>query len=138
MKWKILFAILAVMLLVGCAKKVEEKPVQPVVVEKPVAEQKEPVVTGPVPTPATTETITVMNRAVNPDSLTVGAGSTIVFKMADDVKGSRTIQVKAIEFNQRSPALSAGDTWELTIAEAGEYQFIDIIMGSKGTITVVK
>jgi hypothetical protein len=41
-----------------------------------------------------------------------------------------------IGFNERSPSLVAGDSWEVTLTEPGEYMFIDIIMGSKGTITV--
>ncbi|MBW2991762.1 cupredoxin domain-containing protein [Candidatus Woesearchaeota archaeon] len=136
MKWSILFAILAVMLLVGCAKPAEEP--------APIAEEQEPVIEEiveepePEVTPATREEITVMNRAVEPTALTVGAGSTIVFKMDSGVVGGRTLQVKKVGFSERSPSLRAGDSWEITLAETGEYQFIDIIMGSKGTITVVE
>jgi hypothetical protein len=95
MKWKLIFAILTVMLLVGCAKPAEEAEELPEVTP-PEEEEMEVIEVTPEEeekAPVTTETISVMNRAVEPAELTVGAGSTIVFNMGEDVKGSRTIQV---------------------------------------------
>jgi plastocyanin len=133
MKWSVLFAILAVMLLFGCAKSAETTPAsttgdQPVVSE--VQEETAPAL--PVPT---TETINLGDSAADPATLSVAAGSTIIFKNTGDKV--KVMWVKALEFSEKSPRLSAGDSWELTIPNAGEYEFLDIIIGKvKGTISV--
>jgi plastocyanin len=133
MKWSVLFAILAVMLLFGCAKSAETTPTsttggQPAVNE--VQTPSEPAL--PVPT---TETINLGDSAADPATLTVAAGSTIVFKNTGDKV--KIVWVKAIEFSEKSPRLVSGDSWELTIPNAGEYEFLDIIIGKvKGTISV--
>jgi plastocyanin len=145
MKWNILFAILAVLILVGCAKPVAEKPAQPVipqeetpVVEEPVAEEtpvQEEVVQEEAKPVATTETIMLSDSAAEPATLKVAAGSIIIFKNTGDKV--KIIQVKKIEFNERSPRLEKEDTWEIKLGDAGEYQFLDVIIGkAKGTITV--
>ena len=138
MKMKILFAILAVMLLVGCAKpaeKTQEPVITPPVQEKPAVEeviQQPEADQGPMPT---TETIILQDQYAEPASITVAAGSTIVFKnMGTKVK---IMQIKKTEFNERSPRLEEGDSWEVKLADAGEYDFLDIIIGrAKGTVTV--
>lgn len=142
MKWKILFAVLAVMLLVGCAKpKVEEEPITPpVTIEEPITppvieeviEEPAPVVEEPQ---VTTETVTIFNNYAEPVDLKITAGSTVVFK--SESSRVNMIQVKAVGFNQRSPRLNEGDMWDITLTEPGEYDFLDIIIGrAKGTITV--
>jgi plastocyanin len=141
MKWKILFAILAVMLLAGCSQKaVEKQPIVPVVNEQPVAkevvqnQEQQPAeeVTAPVPT---TETIMLGDAAAEPATLTVAAGSTIVFKNTGDKV--KLVWIKTTEFSEKSPRLAAGDSWEINLPKAGEYKFLDIIIGKiQGTITV--
>jgi plastocyanin len=138
MKWNVLFVILAVILLVGCAEKAVEKtqptaptePQQPdeVIIEEPVEVEPQ----GPVPT---TETVMLSDNAAEPAALTVAAGSTIVFKNSGEKV--KIMWVKKTEFSEKSPRLEAGDTWEITLADAGEYDFLDMIIGkAKGTITV--
>lgn len=136
MNWKVLFAVLAVMMLVGCAAPVAEEP-EPVVEEpepivEEIVEEPEPIVEEPKPS---TEEVVLQDNYAEPTDLTVLAGSTVVFKnMGTKVK---IMQVKKPEFNERSPRLNEGDSWEITLMESGEYQFLDIIIGrAKGTITV--
>jgi len=75
------------------------------------------------------------DNAAEPAALSVVAGSTIVFKNTGTKV--KIMQVKGIEFNEVSPRLAEGDTWEITLNNAGEYQFLDIIIAkAKGTITV--
>lgn len=140
MNWKVLFAILAIMVLVGCAPKVAEEPDEPApvveeeepVVEEIIEEPEEPEVVEPKPT---TETVILKDSYAEPAELTVVAGSTIMFK--NDGEKVKIMQVKKPEFNERSPRLNTGDTWEIKLVNPGEYQFLDIIIGrSKGTITV--
>lgn len=137
MKWTILFAILAVMLLAGCAQKaVEKQPTVPIVNEQPVAKevvQEQPAeVAAPVPT---TETIVIGDMAAEPATLTVVAGSTIIFK--NDGDKVKVMWIKGLEFSEKSPRLAKGDSWEINLPKAGEYKFLDIIIGKvKGTVTV--
>ena len=140
MKWKILFAVLAIMLVAGCAKTAEktQEPVvtPPVQQEQPVVEEitQPPAPEEQAPTP-TTETIILQDQYAEPATMTVAAGSTIVFKnMGTKVK---IMWVKKTEFSEKSPRLEEGDSWEVTLPNPGEYEFLDLIIGKvKGTITV--
>lgn len=142
MKWNVLFVILAVLLLAGCAQKAVQEETTPVVEdvvqeeivqEEEVEEVEEEVEEVPQPT---TETITILDNSAEPADLSVVAGSTIVFK-CESSRPTTIMQVRGVEFNEKSPRLKQGDMWEITLDNPGEYDFLDIIIArAKGTITV--
>lgn len=138
MKWKILFAILAVMLLAGCAKPKAEEEAQELIVEEIIEESETVEEAEEAEEPkATTETILIKEKYAEPTELTVVAGSTIAFK--SESSKSSIMQVKNADGTtfDKSPKMSNGDIWEITLNEPGEYKFLDVILvRAKGTITV--
>jgi len=146
MKLGLIFAIMAVVLLVGCAQQevMEDKEIK----DSDVMEDKAPPATEPVTEvievtpeedvmedkPVTTVTVIIEARASVPSEVTITPGSVVVFK--HEGKKASMILFRQMD-NLKSPRIEPGDTWQVTFPEAGEYKYLDLFNGFvKGTVTV--
>src|SRR3989338_617719 len=119
MKISYLVAILAIILLVGCAQEkaavtpAETEP-EPPVVETPTTTV--PVEEKPVETPKSE--IEVLVKGFEPAELTIKKGTTVKW-----VNTAPTVRI--LGGAVRSPSLKSGDTFEYTFDKAGEYTVIE-------------
>ena len=131
MKIGYVVAILAIILLVGCAQTTPTPPVTPV--ETPPVE---PVVeTPPVTTTTIAETpkgeIEILVKGFDPTELTVKKGTTVKWV-------NTAPAVRILGGNVRSPNLKSGDTFEYTFDKAGEYTIIEVLSKARGKVIVTE
>jgi len=135
-----ILAVLVVLMLSGCAAKVQEQqPTEPVTpevtppAEEPIAEPETPAeeeVEEPEVVAGAAD-VQVLREGFDPEELTVSAGTVVTWKNMDD-----RIHIVVLVGGERSPRLESEDTFEYKFEEAGTYQVMDAIFGFKGTVTV--
>ena len=144
MKAIYVIAVLVVALIVGCATQTTQ-PTQPTAPadETPTAPQasNEPqdvvandeVADTEEAEPAVGGDIKVLNKAFDPEELTVSAGSTVTWINTDETA------VHSLSITGKGtfcPRKKAGEKCEYTFEEPGTYEVMDLINKFKGTITV--
>ena len=82
-----------------------------------VSTPQPPVVVPPTPVSSQPQTITIQNFAFNPSSLTIKAGSTVIWKNLD----SAPHKIKSDIFN--SNVLNNGDTFSFKFDNKGTYNY---------------
>ncbi len=136
---------LVVLVVAGCSTPVEDVP-EPVPV--PVVAESEPVQVVDQPQDETNVVVSSGDisilgaRGLEPDSLTVRAGSSVSFtnnnpSEIDNYKDIvLVIQNKYTRLTEHSGKLSLGETYEHVFTTAGTFDFWTVGYGIKGTITV--
>ncbi len=126
MKISYIFAVLAIVILVGCAQET----VAPVATPPPVAETPPPIVEEAPPAEVPAE-IEILVKGFDPEEITVKKGTT--------VKWINTApSVKMLTSAVNSGRLESGDTFEFTFEEVGEFRVFDLFGKKWLTITVVE
>ena len=140
MEIKHILAVLAVLMLTGCAAEVQEQPEETVTpevtppAEEPIAEPETPteeLVEEEPEVVITGKDVQILRAGFDPEELTVSAGTVVTWKNMDD-----RIHIVVLVGGERSPRLESEDTFEYKFEEAGTYQVMDAIFGFKGTVTV--
>jgi len=132
---------------------VAEKPMQiqkpfqpPVVQERPqssVPAVEQPSVEQPtqIPSPATTARVEIRDFEFMPKSVTIAAGSTVVWEYPAG-KNEHVVHIKTKDgasYNIQGERLSAGGSWSYTFETPGEYFYIDAIFPfMQGYVIVLK
>jgi plastocyanin len=81
-------------------------------------------------------TVRVGHNRLDPASLTVGAGTTVVFHNVDEMPGGHTVAADDGSF--QSPPLAIEQRWSHTFSRPGTFTYsIREHPGTKGTIAVV-
>jgi len=136
MRVKYIVALLAILIMVGCATKQPEAPPEtpPVPPETPPESVEEaPAVEETVEEPVVGADIKILNKAFDPEELTLSAGSTVTWiNMDETTVHSISIVGKGVICSRKK----AGETCGYTFEEAGTYEIMDLINKFKGTITV--
>lgn len=128
MKLSYIFAVLAIVILVGCAQKTTapvETPPPPPVVEAPPAIEPEP----PKEIPAEIE---ILVRGFEPEEITVKKGATV--RWINTAPGPKIITINGVS----SPRLESGDTYEQTFEAAGEQKIFDLFGRKWGKVIVAE
>jgi plastocyanin len=137
-----IIAILAILLLVGCAKQavtptsqtpVANTPTTPVANTPTTPQQTAP--QTPAETPAgPEEIITLSDTTAQPVDVKVAVGGSVTFKSEAT---NRPHLIIVDELSERSSRLETGNTYTFKFDKAGAYTYRDLWIGSlRGTITV--
>jgi plastocyanin len=126
-------AFLMIVLMVGCATKQPEA-AQAEIPAETVETSVETESTGTVEESADIGVdIQIMNKAFDPEELTVAMGSTVTWiNMDETAVHSLSIAGKGII----CPRKQAGEICEYVFEEAGTYEIMDLVNKFRGTITV--
>jgi len=140
-----IIAILAILLLVGCAKQIPANPQTPVTPQTPSTPQT-PVANTPTTPQETTpitpsetpagpeEVITLSDKTAQPGDVKVAVGGSVTFK---NEATNRPHLIIVDELGERSSRLETGNTFTFKFDKAGKYTYRDLWIGSlRGTITV--
>jgi len=138
MEIKHILAVLAVLILSGCAANVQEQPgetvtpdVTPPPVEQPPVEPESPVEVEEPEVVGGAADVRVLRGGFDPEELTVSAGTVVTWKSMDN----RT-HIILLVGGERSPSLNEGDIFEHKFKEAGTYEVMDAVFKFKGTVIV--
>ena len=100
----------------GCKKK-QEVPDQPVTEEAPAPQQKE---------------VALYQYRFNPNTLTVPAGTTVVFKNKDPER--HNVRIAALNIDQM---VEAGESWSYTFETTGEFAVDNRLATNPMSMTIV-
>jgi plastocyanin len=137
-----IIAILAILLLVGCAKQAATPDAQTPVANTPSTPaantpstpQDNAQATTPTVPAGPSEMITLSDRAAQPADVKISVGGSVTFK---NTATNRPHLIIVDELGERSTRLEESGTFTFTFDKAGTYTYRDLWIGSlRGTITV--
>jgi len=132
-------ALLMIVLMVGCATtQPAAPPAAPATppaapATPPAAPETPPAAPAEDAEPVVDADIQILNRAFDPDELTVSSGSTVTWiNMDESAVHSLSIVGQGVICSRKQ----SGETCEYTFGEAGTYEIMDLINKFRGTIIV--
>lgn len=128
MKVSYIMAVLAILLLIGCAQTT----VTPTETAPPTAPAEEPVVEEPAEVTPEVAEVEILVRGFDPEEVTVKKGTTV--RWINTAAGTKIVTIEG----KSSDRLESGDTYEKTFEEVGEYRVFDLFGKRWGKVIVVE